>query len=114
MNLKDLLTAPRYGIYLPKAKTTTDVEYTGYGSSFRVSTSLELGGEETFINVKKALGEYLEKSTVYFEENDRALLGMLLNLAAIIRLVSSLQRCVNNMKTAYNNSVAIPWSILYK
>lgn len=82
MNLKDLLTAPRYGIYLPKAKTTTDVEYTGYGSSFRVSTSLELGDEDTFGKVKTTLNEYLDKSKVYFEDNDMALLGVLLGAAA--------------------------------
>jgi hypothetical protein len=81
MNLKDFLTRPRYGIYLPKAQTTTDVEYTGYGSSFRLSTSLELG-KDSFDKVKTTLDEFLEKSNAYFEENDMALLGMLLNSAA--------------------------------
>jgi hypothetical protein len=84
MNLKDLLTAPRYGIYLPETQITTDVEYTGYGSSFRLSTSLELGDDDTFSKVKETLDEYLEQSQVYLEEKDLGLLRVLLDSAATV------------------------------
>lgn len=84
MNLKDLLTAPRYGIYLPKDQVTTDLEYTGYGSSFRISTSLTLGDDDTFVKVKETLDDYLEQSNAYFEANDLALLGVLLSAGGTV------------------------------
>lgn len=83
MKIKDLLTAPRYGIYLPKSKTTTDFEYTDYGKNgFKISTSLELGDDETFEKVEKTLKNYLDKSKQYLDSNDLGLISVLLGATA--------------------------------
>jgi hypothetical protein len=79
MNISDLLSVPRYGIYLPQSKITQDFEYTSYGSTgFNISTSLQLGSDETFEKVGQSIKDFIDKGTIYLEEKDLDLLGVLL------------------------------------
>jgi hypothetical protein len=81
MNILDLLTTPRYGIYRP-GTGTVDFEYTSYRDSFRLSTSMELSAEASYRVVEDKLKAYLKSGKDYLDGNDLALLSVLLEGAA--------------------------------
>lgn len=75
MSLKNILLAPRYGIYRP-GTGTIDFELTSYGSGFKLSTSIEVQ-EGTYEEVGNKIKNYIDKAKNYTSDNDLALLGYL-------------------------------------
>lgn len=81
MIIKDILLAPRYGIYRP-VTGTVDFELTSYGRGFKLSTSMELAKDQSYQIVKDNLTKYLHQATVYLDEKDLKLVAVLLNATA--------------------------------
>lgn len=81
--LKELIFAPRYGVYDPKTKTTTAFEYTDYGvNGFKIVATLELGPDAGFNVVQESLEKYKNQAVVYLGAKDLDLLATLLDASA--------------------------------